>query len=323
MTRSNTIRLLAMGGTIAFEASDRDASPTLGASDLSLGVASGGYHIDAVDVASTSSIAHRGDDLLRLLQHVREAAEEGYLGVVITHGTDTMEETAYFLALTCPRTIPIVLTGAMRPGGSNDSDGPRNLRHAMAVASLPAASGFGPLVVMNDGIHTARFVAKIHPTMVDAFGSPSVGPVGQLIESRPHLWLRPTYDDFVGIPAGTSLPCVELVTMSVAGSAHVLDAVVGTNPDGLVIAGFGGGHVAPHYLEGLQVALGLGLPIVVSSRCSGATTLTDTYGVPGTELDLLRRGVLLAGGLSTLKARLRLMVALACGVAPAQVFPVD
>lgn len=322
MPPNGTIRLLAMGGTIAFGSTDRGASPKLRASDLGLELEGSGHTIETVDVARTSSIALLGQDLLRLLAHVRDATADGCAGVVVTHGTDAMEETAYFLALTCPRTIPIVLTGAMVPGGSSDSDGPRNLRHAVAVASVPAAAQLGPLVVMRDEIHAARFLTKIHATMGDAFASPSTGPIGQLIESRPHVWLRPVYDDFVGIPTGPDLPRVELVTMTIAGSAQALDAVIGTNPEGLVIAGFGGGHVAPQYLDGLQVAIDRGIPSVVSSRCAGGTTLCNTYSVPGTELDLQERGALLSGAVSALKARLRLMVALACDVPPTRAFPV-
>lgn len=311
-----------MGGTIAFQATDRGASPRFSASELGDGLARGEYAIEAIDVAASSSIALRGPDLIRLLSHVRDATAAGCAGVVVTHGTDAMEETAYFLALTCPRTIAITLTGAMRPGGAADSDGPHNLRQAMAVVTHPMASQLGPLVVMSDEIHLARFVNKSYATLGDAFRSPSAGPIGQLIESRPHFWLQPSYADFIGTPVGPDLPWVEIFMMSIGGNAAALLALIETNPDGLVIAGFGGGHVAPHYLDALQVALERGIPTVVASRCTGATTLSDTYGVPGTELDLRQRGALLAGGVSALKARLRLMIALSCDVSPDRVFPV-
>lgn len=322
MSAPRRIRLLATGGTIAFRSAEGGATPQAAGAELLATTGVEGLAVDVVDVASVSSIALRDEDLVALAAEVRASAALGYDGVVVAHGTDTLEETAYFLALACPDVgVPVVLTGAMRHDGSPGADGPANLRDALLAAAEPALAEVGPAVVWDGEIHAARFVAKTHGTRAAAFASLLAGPVGCVVERAVELWLAPRYVDALGPVASAPLPRVELVPMTIgAGPEHGV-AVLGTGPAGIVIDGFGAGHVAPAALDVVDEAVAAGLPVVVASRCGAGPTLSETYGVPGTELDLRRRGALMAGALAPRKARLRLAVALALGVRPADAFP--
>jgi len=218
--------------------------------------------------------------------------------------------------------VPIVLTGAMRHNGSPSPDGPANLRAALAAATTPGMAQAGPVVVMHDEIHAARFVTKVHATRLAAFGSPLAGPIGHVVEGRATLWFAPRYTDYIGVVPGPNLPRVDLITMAVGVAPMALRAIVQTAPDGIVIEGFGGGHVAPQVLDVIDDLIAQGIPTVIASRCGDGPTLRDTYAVPGTEIDLQRRGALMAGAISPLKARLRLAVGLANGIPPHDIFPV-
>ncbi|MEZ5102116.1 MAG: asparaginase [Thermoleophilia bacterium] len=316
------IRLLATGGTIAFRTDEGGATPQAAGAELLGTTGVTGLAVDVVDVASVSSIALRDQDLVALAAEVRASAGLGYDGVVVAHGTDTLEETAYFLALTCPSPgVPVVLTGAMRHDGSPGADGPANLRDALLAAAEPVLAAVGPVVVWDGEIHAARFVAKTHGTRAAAFASLLAGPVGCVVEQAVELWLAPTYRDALGALESAPLPRVELLPMTIGTGPEHGRAVLRTSPAGVVIDGFGAGHVAPAALDVVDAAVDAGVPVVVASRCGAGPTLAETYGVPGTEIDLRRRGALMAGALAARKARLRLAVALALGLRPEEAFP--
>lgn len=316
------IRLIAMGGTIAFGSAPGGAVPRLDAAALTAGLGACAEGVEPLDLTDTSSIALRDQQLIALAREAEESIDAGCRGVVVTHGTDTMEETAYFLALTIDRSrSAIVLTGAMRHHGLDGYDGLANLRAALITARAPGMADVGPVVVMSDEIHAARFVTKSHATIPGAFTSPA-GPIGQVVESEAALWFRPHYTDFLGTVTADQLPRVELVTMVVGMDPTVLRAVIATQPDGIVIAGFGGGHVPPVLLDCVDQAIAQGIPTVVASRCGHGPTLRRTYAVPGTEIDLQARGAIMAGTISALKARLRLSAAIAAGRPLDTAFPV-
>jgi L-asparaginase len=320
--KHRSVRLIAMGGTIAFDSGSDGAVPTLDGHGLGSWLGSDGVAVHVDDLAQISSIGLQDGHLLELAARVRAVQQEASGGVVVTHGTDTLEETAYFLALTCPRgATPIVLTGAMRHNGLPGHDGPANLRAAVIAAATPALGALGPVVVMADEIHAARFVAKTHGTRVAAFASPLAGPIGNVVEDRAEVWFDPAYEDYIGEPTG-ELPRVELIKMVIGIDDLGLRSIMDSSPAGVVIEGFGGGHVAPALLRLIDDAADRGIPVIVASRSGDGPTLQATYAVPGTEIDLQQRGALMAGALSGLKARLRLAVATACGLPAADVFPV-
>ncbi len=321
-TGHHPIRLLAMGGTIAFDEGTGGALPRLGGAQLARSVA-GTAGVEVVDLASSSSIALQDAHLVTLAEAIRDAAGDGCRGVVVSHGTDTLEESCYFAALTCADLgLPVVFTAAMRHHGQPGADGPANLRDALAVAALPEAAAAGPLVVMNGEIHAARFVAKLHGTSTSAFASPLAGPIGQVVEDVASLWFSPAYRDALGVVERAPLPRVELVPVALGSGPDAALAIVGTAPAGIVVDGLGGGHVPPAALPAIDLALERGIPVVVGSRCGSGPTLLGTYGIPGGELDLQQRGALMAGALSSPKARLRLAVALHLGLPPTAAFPV-
>jgi L-asparaginase len=311
-----------MGGTIAFGSGPEGAVPQLRADDLTAALGACAAGVEPFDLTNASSIALRDHHLLALASAVRESIDDGFRAMVITHGSDTMEETAYFLALTLERgQSAIVLTGAMRHHGLDGYDGIANLRAALITAGAPGLADAGPVVVMNDDIHAARFVTKSHTASPGAFTS-ATGPIGQVAEGEAALWLRPLYTDFLGPVTAAQLPRVELVTMVIGMDPAALRAVIATHPDGIVIAGFGGGHIPPELLDCVNLAVAQGIPTVVASRCGAGATLRRTYAVPGTEIDLQARGAVMAGTISAPKARLRLAVAIATGQPLKTAFPV-
>lgn len=313
-----------MGGTIAVKASADGALHALDADDLAALVPDAPVAIETVDFAQGSSIALGSARLLGLARVVTEASQSGLDGVVITHGTDTLEETLYLLALTVPRgPAAVVVTGAMRPADAPGADGPANLAAALAVATHPAAAQLGPVLVLDGFVHAARFAAKVSALSVGGWGSPAAGPLGRVVEGRPSVWLTPAYDDFLGLPEGADLPRIELVRMAIGAGPEALAAVLDTAPAGLVIDGFGGGHVPPATLGVVDDAIARGIPVVMSSRVGDGPTNRSTYGAPGCELDLQQRGALMAGAISGVKARMRLAVALALGMRAGDVFPID
>ena len=316
------IRLIALGGTIAStpDASGKDNRPRFGAADLVAGIPQIEEIADVhpSDTAKMGGFALGAADVVALAAEVRASIASGDDGVVVTHGTDTIEETAYALALMVPRGTPIALTGAMRSATDPGADGPANLIAAIRVAATPAVAALGPVVVIQDEIHLARWATKAHTARIAALCSPGFGPIGAIHEGRVHLWGRPAAEDFVGRPPALDRR-VELIWAAL-GSDGLLVAAAAREADGLVIAGMGGGHVGPQVADALGRAAAAGLPVVLASRTGAGPVLEDTYSGIGSERHLLSLGLVPAGTLSPLKARLRLMVALAAGVGPRAAF---
>lgn len=317
------VAFIACGGTIAGHADATGRfSPSGGAAELlQRATLTPEVEVVAIDALSMPSRAMSPADMLGLVAMVESlaATAPGIDGVVIAQGTDSLEETAYLFALTCAATVPVVLTGAMRPNVVPGSDGPANIAAAIAVATCAEAAALGPLVVMGDEIHAARWVGKVHSTRPAAFASPGFGPVGIVSEGRVRLW-GPSWDGALGRPS--ALPHrVELLVMGSGDDGRLAEAA-GSYVDGLVIAGMGGGHVPPAAATVL-VELARRMPVVLASRCTAGPVLTSTYRGIGAESDLIAAGLLPVGNLQPLKARLRLMVGLGLGLAPGKIFPVD
>lgn len=320
------IRLLAFGGTIASvrAAGATEVTPTLSGSQLvqSVPELAGVAEIDVLDFPPIASFAVTPADMHMLARATAEALEDGCEGAVITHGTDTIEETAYALALMLPRTRPIVLTGALRNPTLPGTDGPANLLAAFRVAASPLAAGLGPLVVLNDELHAARFVTKAHTSRVSALASPGAGPLGEVSEGRVDVWWHPAWEDHLGLPDSVDGLTVELVRLAAGVEETLLRAAVERRPDAIVIEGTGGGHVMPPLLPALDEAIANGTPVVLASRVAAGPNLETTYRMPGGETDLIDRGVVPAGSIRGHKARLRLLVGLALGREPRELFPV-
>ena len=316
------ILVLSLGGTIscASSADGREMPRAAGSEIVDTAPA---IHematVTVVDVTRTGSIGVGPADVAKLARLVRDA-QSSYDGVVVTQGTDAIEETSYALSLQVRAEVPVVLTGAMRTPKHPGSDGPANLLAAFAVACDAKATPLGPVVVIQDEIHLARFVAKQHTARVAPFQSAGLGPVGEVTEGRAHIWAHPAYVDYVGEPPALDRR-VELAWVALGADAASIEGLA-RGADGLVIAAAGGGHVPPAMVDALRRLVRGGLPVVMASRTIAGTMLEATYTGPGTESDLLALGVHSAGALAPLKARWRLAVALACGRPVNEVFPV-
>lgn len=326
MSRLPRIRLLAVGGTIASvrRTGAAEVTPTLRAAEIveSLPELADVAEVEVGDVATIASYAVTLPDVHELAREAGRAFADGCDGVVITHGTDTIEETAYALALMLARERPVVLTGAMRNPNLPGTEGPANLLAAFLVAASREAGELGPLVVLNDELHAARWAAKSHTTRVSTFVSSGAGPLGEVAEGRVHVWFRPMWEDYLGLPDSLDGFVVELVRIAVGPEETLLRAAVESRPQGIVVEGTGGGHLPPSLLPRLDQAVAAGIPVVVASRCPAGRNLERTYRMPGAETDLIGRGALPAGMLSGHKARLRLLVGLSLGKDAGALFPV-
>jgi L-asparaginase len=231
-------------------------------------------------------------------------------GIVITHGTDTLEETAFVLSLLLSSSKPIVLVGAMRNSSELSWDGPGNLRAAVRVAGSPEAQGLGPVVVMNEQIIAAREVTKTHTESTDTFQSRDFGPLGivdkdRVIVSR-HLNVVETVET-------TSIEeRVDIVKVYAGSDGRFIDHARADGARGLVIEGLGRGNVTPASLPSIRRALDSGIVVVITTRCPRGRVL-DTYAYEGGGRQLRGMGVILAGMLPSQKARLKLMLTLGAG----------
>lgn len=311
-----SVHVFSLGGTIASTTGAdvrTGVSPTLGATDLLAGLP--GPCGDEVDVTATSvrqtaSSDLTWDDLVTLARLVDQAFADGASGVVITQGTSTIEETAFALELLVASSRPVVVTGAMRNPTLAGADGRANLAAALRVAACPSACDIGALVVFNDEVHAARFVRKSHTSSPSAFASAMVGPIGYLTEGRVGILVRPPRAGPLAHRLDKPVPAVALVTMAFGDDGRLLDALPARGYAGVVIEGFGAGHVPARTVATVQ-RLVEQVPVVLASRTGAGEVLERTYSFAGGEIDLLGRGLLRAGPLDGPKSRILLSLCLA------------
>jgi L-asparaginase len=304
--------VLATGGTIA---SALDASgavvPVLGARDLvNLLTPVPGIEVLAEDFERFASWNAGPPIMLRLARRADELRAEAD-GVVVTHGTDTIEETAYLLDLVLDGPGPVAVTGAMRNNSEPGRDGPRNLWNAIRVAAAPDAAARGCLVVMNDEIHRAAEVTKAHSFNAAGFVSPFTGPVG-FTDSAGVVFTSPP-ERARRYATTTADASVQLVKMAAGLDATLLRAAIGAGADGIVLEGSGLGHVPRDWVPVVRDAVRHDVPVVLTSRTLGGRVL-PVYGGPGGGLDLRDAGVINGGTRSGPKARIELVCALGAGL---------
>lgn len=310
---SPRVAVFTLGGTIA-SVRDRGpgVSPQLSADELVSAVPqlAGAAVIEAVSFRQVASPELTLRDLTALAAAIERRLAGGCAGAVVTQGTDTIEETAFTLDLLLDADAPVVLTGAMRNPTLPGADGPANLLAAVRVAAAEDCRGLGCLVVLNDEIHPARFVRKTHTANPATFRSPLTGPVGWLAEGTPHVATRPVRRHHMPVSGDVDPPPVALLTIGLGDDGRLLRQVEALGYAGLVVEAMGGGHVPAHTVPTLA-GLARRMPVVLASRTGAGEVLRETYGFPGSETDLLSRGVVAAGALDGLKARILLMLLLA------------
>lgn len=330
MSRRRSISLIATGGTISIacsgtEASRSDQSGRIerhGARDLvpADDDLPPGVEVHPVDASRRSSREMTLEDLWSLAEAVRAEIARGHDGVVITHGTDTLEETAYALSLLVGTPVPVVVTGAMRAPHLTGPDGAANVRAALIAAADPDLARYGPVVVLHDEVHVARLVTKMYSARVAAFASPAAGPVGYLAEDKLELLLGPPPQPDI-LPRTAPPSCrVEIIPTATGIDGEMVERLA-PHADGLVVAALGAGHVSPPLAAALIRVVESGRPVVVASRCPDGTLLAHTYTGPGSETDLRQGGLLHARNLNGQKTRLRLAFGLSAGVPAETLFP--
>jgi putative L-asparaginase len=251
------------------------------------------------------------NEMLGIKNRINKAVQEGYDGVVVTHGTDTLEETAYYLELTLDVNIPIVITGAMRSSNEIGADGLANLRSSLVVATDEESSDKGVLVVMNDEVHTATYVTKTHTTNVATFQTPTFGPIGLVSKNNVIYFQKLVKEEHYEV--NTTEKKVYLLKAYAGMDEKLINAVCDLGADGLVIEALGAGNLPPQTVSAVRNCIKKSIPVVFVSRAFNGVT-QDVYDYEGGGKRFQQDGVIFTTGLSGQKARVKLMILLEAGI---------
>lgn len=305
------LTIASTGGTIASTGGSDGARPTKTGAELveRLPEIGESVTVDVVEVASVSSFELAFEHLSALADAVSDAVAAGSDGVVVTHGTDTMEETAYFLDLTVAEELPVICTGAQRRPDERSSDGEANLLTAVRAASDDRfRSAGGAYIAFNDEVHAARHVTKTHTSKVETFASPGYGPVAH--DTRQGFRFARDPRSYSASFSPTRIGSrVDIVSSAVGVDGRQLRRGLADGVDGFVLAGTGLGNATPALADAVAEAVDDDVPVVVTSRCH-AGFVAPVYGADGGAKVLSDHGALMGGDLSPQKARLKLSLAL-------------
>lgn len=247
-------------------------------------------------------------EMYKLKEIIDSYLSQNIAGVVITHGTDTLEETAYFLHLTVNAAVPIVVTGAMRSSNEIGADGLYNLISSIRVATCDEARNKGVLVVLNDEIHTAENVTKTHTSNLSTFQSPQYGPIGIVTKRGVFFHHLPTNKEHYEINDVSKR--VALIKAHAGMDSTILFAIRDLNYHGVVIEALGQGNLPPATVAGIKALIEKNIPVVLVSRCFNGIA-QDVYSYDGGGKNLKDIGVVFSNGLNGQKARIKLLIGLA------------
>lgn len=310
-----SVALLALGGTIAMtrDAAAAGVAPSLDGTALAASVPglSAVADVRCQTLSARPSASLSVDDVLMAAEAARRAVDAGAAGVVITQGTDTLEESAFLLDLVWDRPEPLVVTGAMRNPTQPGADGPSNVLAAVITARATAVRSMGCLVVMNDEIHAARLVQKRHSCSASGFASPDAGPVGVVRERSVRMLLLPVPRPALALAPTLKAARVALIEAMFDDDGEMLAHCAGSY-DGIVIAALGVGHLSEAAAARAIETAGE-KSVVLSSRAGAGGIFATTYGFVGSESHLLSGGLISAGMLGPRQARILLLMLLRSG----------
>jgi len=310
-----TVVILSTGGTIASTQSLEEGGYTSSLTGEQLVAAVPGLdEVARVEVQNVVNVGSTNMTPALWLEVSRRAstalARPEVAGVLVTHGTDTMEETAYFLDLTVISPKPVILVGAMRAASEWDADGPRNLLDAARVAVSPESRGIGTFVVLNGEIHAAREVTKTHSLAVETFGTPEFGALGIVDPDGVRFYRAPLRRQSIPMPPEVQLPTVDIIPNYAGSDGRLIRGLLREGPvDGLVIDAAGAGNIATRLFEAVREAREEGIAVVITSRTHGGRVL-PLYAGSGGGTTLREMGCVFADNLSAQKARVLLIAAL-------------
>lgn len=311
------VRLLATGGTIAMKTDPLTQAPVpaISGDDLLATVPDIGKYA-AIEVDNLSNVPSAYMDPPRWVALTRAAQaaldRPEVAGVIVSHGTDTLEETAFWLDLTVRSDKPVVLIGAQRNASSPDFDGPRNLLDAARIAADPQSRGKGVMLAMNDRINAARYVTKTHTGNVETFNSGDSGFLGEVYPDRVLYASAPLRRQHIPIRTD-DMPAVEIVPMYGGADGAALRGAVDRGAQGIVVQALGMGNMNLPMFEAVQYALSRDVPVVVSTRVHNGRVLPH-YGYAGGGKTSFDAGAVMADDLKPAKARILLMLLLQDGV---------
>lgn len=308
----NKVLVIFTGGTIAMKVDEESggAVPELGSSEIMtmVGEISKYTDIETLDFCNIPSPHMTPEIMFELSKIINEnIRREDITGIVITHGTDTLEETAYFLDLTTNSEKPIILTGAMRNNSELGYDGALNIASGIFTAIDEKSKNRGVLAVMNNEIHLAKEVTKIDTNSMDTFKSLNFGPIGIVDENGPKYSRDKKVREFMAI---NKLEKKVALIKAVSGiEGDIIDFYIDKKYDGIVIEALGRGNLPPSILPGVKKLIANKIPLVLVSRCAKGR-VSYTYGYEGGGEDLRKMGVIFARNLSGQKARIKLLITL-------------
>ncbi|MCF7701092.1 asparaginase [Loktanella sp. M215] len=306
------VTIIATGGTIASRAATEGGPVNAGIAGQalldSLHERPDGITLRVEDFEAKGSYALDLATIHRLCQRIDAVlADPDVAGVVVTHGTDTMEESAYLADLLVTSSKPVVFTGAQRHAGVPDTDGPRNIADAIRCAAHPALVGQGAVILFEGDIHAARDVAKTHTSRVDAFRSAGLGKLGEVDAGDVHIYRHRLMRSV--LTTDRLDDGVEILLLGLGASPALLNFCLTMGASGVVLAAFGRGNAPQGFADSAKRLIDAGIPVVVASRCGEGRTL-PVYGGDSGGRTLEQSGVIFAGSLQPVKARLLLSVLL-------------
>lgn len=269
--------------------------------------------VEILSVLQKPSMHITFEDLVIIKEKIEHLYEENNIdGIVVTHGTDTLEETAYFLDLVISDERPVVITGSQRSPEQIGSDSYINLRHAIYTACDPQLKGVGTVVVFNERIFAAKYVKKEHASNIQGFNAFGFGYLGIIDNDKVYLYQRPTSREVYKLQPYESVPEVDIIKCYLNADDKFIKAAINSKVAGIILEGTGRGQVSPFMMNAIKEAIEQGIYIVITTSSEEGYVYT-TYEYLGSAYDLFKSGVILGGDLDSKKARIKLIVLLLAG----------